>query len=152
MGQSYLTLTQSSLFLSVGNTVFVMLVDMVWLRENQAKRDMLALLALLVGIGLYHYPWTMGALPIPGLSFTLASSIGYALNKTFNRRLLTRGKIDTKSLTARSMLVGTIVILSLGLWLEGMPVITGRQLLILLYLSGASGAWAFTCGRKARRH
>lgn len=75
---------------------------------------MLALLALLGGIGLYHDPWTMGALPIPGLSFILASSIGYALNKT-NRRLLARGKIDTKALTARPMLVGTIVLLSLGL-------------------------------------
>lgn len=51
VGQSYLTPTQSSLF-CVGNTAFVILVDMLWLRENQTRWDLVKFLFLILGISL----------------------------------------------------------------------------------------------------
>jgi drug/metabolite transporter (DMT)-like permease len=144
VGQSYLTPTQSSLFLSVGNTMLVMLVDMIWLRENQTKWDLIKMLFLVAGISLYYYPWDSGAFSVPGLVFMLLSSVGYALNMTFNRRLLTTRQMDTKALVARPMFAGAVLLLMVGLWVEGIPVITGRLLLILVYLSGISGALGFS--------
>lgn len=144
VGQSYLTPTQSSLFLSVGNTMFVMLVDMLWLRENQTRWDLIKLLFLIAGISLYYYPWDAGSFSAAGMLFMALSSIGYALNMTLNRHLLKAGRIGAGALVARPMLAGAVILLAAGLLVEGMPVITGRLLLILAYLSGVSGALGFS--------
>jgi drug/metabolite transporter (DMT)-like permease len=150
LGQSYLTPTQSSLMLSVGNTTLVMLVDMLWLRENQNKRDLVKLLFLIAGIFMYYYPWDAGSLSAPGLLFMLASSLGYALNMTINRRMLVAKQIDARSLTAKPMLAGSVILLAAGLITEGLPVITGRLMLILAYLSIASGALGFYLWTKSQ--
>ena len=150
VGQSYLTPTQSSLFLSVGNTVLVMLVDMIWLRENQTRGDLVKLFILIAGISLYYYPWDAGAFSAAGLLFMLASSVGYALNITINRRLLTTKRIDTRALVAQPMFVGAVILLMAGLFVEGVPVITLRLVLILLYLSGISGALGFYLWTKSQ--
>ncbi len=143
VGQSYLTPTQSSLFLSVGNTSMVMLADRVWLRENQTRRDLMKLLVLLFGICVYYYPFGAGQLSAAGLIFMALSSAGYALHMTFNRRLLTTGQAGAGELTARPMLAGALILLAFALIIEGPPVLTGRLLLILAYLSGVSGALGF---------
>jgi drug/metabolite transporter (DMT)-like permease len=150
VGQSYLTPTQSSLFLSVGNTALVMLVDMIWLRENQTKGDLVKLLILIAGILLYYYPWDVGAFSAAGLLFMLASSVGYALNMSINRRLLTTRRIDTRALVAKPMFVGAAILLAAGLFVEGIPVITFKLVLILLYLSGISGALGFFLWTKSQ--
>ena len=143
VGQSYLTPTQSSLFLSVGNTAMVMLVGRIWLRENQTRSDLVKLLVLLFGICVYYYPFGAGQLSMAGLFFMALSSAGYALHMTFNRRLLTTGRAGAGELTARPMLVGALILLAFALVIEGPPVLTGRLLLILAYLGGISGALGF---------
>ncbi len=152
VGQSYLTPTQSSLFLSVGNTAMVMLADRLWLRENQTKWDFAKMLLLIAGISMYYYPWGAGAFSAAGLLFMLLSSVGYALNMTINRRLMTTRKIEAGALVARPMLVGASVLLAAGLALEGLPVVTGRLVLILAYLSGVSGALGFYLWTKSQAH
>ena len=152
VGQSYLTPTQSSLFLSVGNTMFVMIVDRIWLRENQTKRDLVKLLFLLSGIFLYYYPWDSTNLSVAGMIFMALSSVGYALNMTLNRRLLTARRADARKLVAQPMLAGAVILTSVGLAVEGMPVMTGRLFLILAYLSCISGALGFYLWTKSQLH
>ena len=144
VGQSTLTPTQSSLSLSVGNTLCVMLVDMLWLRENQSRWDFVKLLFLIAGIAAYYYAWGASDISVPGLLFMAASSVGYAIHMTLNRHLLKSKRVTARALVAQPMLVGAIVLLIVGLWVEGMPVLTGRLMLILGYLSVVSGALGFT--------
>ncbi|MBE0601944.1 MAG: DMT family transporter, partial [Firmicutes bacterium] len=143
IGQSYLTPTQSSLFLSVGNTLLVVIVDRLWLRENQTKSDLIKLVFLIAGILLYYYPWGDGSLSVVGMSFMLLSSIGYAVHMTITRRIMVKKQANPKSLVGQTMLIGSMVMLAVGLPLEGLPVITLRLLLILMYLSLVSGALGF---------
>jgi drug/metabolite transporter (DMT)-like permease len=143
VGQAYLTPTQSSLFLSVGNTMLVITVDRLLLRENQTKGDLYKLLFLIGGILLYYYPWGGADISLLGMAFMFLSSVGYALNMTLTRRVLIRKQADAKSLVARTMFVGSVVLLAAGLAIEGMPTFTIRLLLILLYLSLISGALGF---------
>ena len=152
VGQSYLTPTQSSLFLSVGNTMFVIMVDRIWLRENQTKQDLVKLLFLLSGISLYYYPWDAANLSVPGMICMVLSSVGYALNMTLNRRLLTARRTDARKLVAQPMLAGAVILTSVGLAVEGMPVMTGRLLLILGYLGCISGALGFYLWTKSQLH
>ena len=143
VGQSYLNPTQSSLFLSVGNTLMVMLFDRLWLRENQTRGDLLKFLFLIVGISLYYYPWGDTRLSLVGMIFMLLSSVGYALHMTLIRRIVTVKQIPTKTLVAKPMLIGSLFILIAGLAVEGLPVITLQLVLILAYLSLVSGALGF---------
>ena len=152
VGQKYLTPTQSSLFLSVGNTTMVMLADRFSLRENQTKWDFAKMLLLFAGILMYYYPWGAGAFSAAGLLFMLLSSVGYALNLTINRRLMTSRKIEAGALVAWPMLVGATALLAAGLILEGVPVVTARLILILAYLSGVSGALGFYLWTKSQAH
>ena len=144
VGQSFLTPTQSSLSLSVGNTVCVMLVDMLWLRENQTRWDFAKLLFLVAGIAAFYYPWDEAGVSVVGLIFMALSSVGYALQMTLNRHLLTSKRVKPRALVAFPMLAGALVLLTAGLLIEGMPVLTGRLMLILAYLSAVSGALGFT--------
>lgn len=54
------------------------------------------------------------------------------------------------SLVAKPMLVGGAVLRSIGHAVEGAPVMTGRLLLILIYLSGVSGALGFCLWTKSQ--
>ncbi len=143
IGQSYLTPTQSSLFLSVGNTLLVVLIDRLWLRENQTRGDLVKLLFLIAGIFLYYYPWGDGSLSVVGMVFMLLSSVGYAVHITITRRIMVKRRSNPRTLVAQTMLIGSVVMLLVGLAVEGLPVITLRLVLILLYLSLISGALGF---------
>jgi drug/metabolite transporter (DMT)-like permease len=144
MGQSYLTPTQSSLFLSVGNTLMVMVADMLWLRENQSPLDFVKLLLLAGGITLYYAPQGGAGFSAVGLAFMAASSVGYAVHMTLNRNLLRGGQADARQLVGGPMLAGGLLLLAAGLLLEGLPRLSVTLLMILLYLSGISGALGFT--------
>ena len=144
IGQSYLTPTQSSLLLSVGNTAMVMLVDMLWLRENQSALDFGKLALLAGGIVLFYYPLNGQGFSLPGLLFMAASSVGYAVQLTLNRRLLTTGRAQARQLVGGPMLAGALVLLAAGLLVEGLPRLSLNLLAILLYLSFVSGALGFT--------
>jgi drug/metabolite transporter (DMT)-like permease len=132
--------------------MLVMLVDMLWLKENQTGRDIIKLIFLIAGICLYYYPWDAGSLSAAGVIFMLLSSVGYALNMTINRRLLLTRQTDAKLLTAQPMLAGSAALLAAGLIIEGIPVITGRLLLILAYLSIVSGALGFYLWTRSQLH
>jgi drug/metabolite transporter (DMT)-like permease len=82
----------------------------------------------------------------------LLSSAGYALNMTINRRLLTTRQINTKALVAQPMFAGSVILLAAGLFIEGLPVITGQLLLILAYLSIVSGALGFYLWTKSQQN
>ena len=144
IGQTALTPTQSSLFLSVGNTVMVMIADRVWMRENQGRGDLIKCLFLILGIVLYYFPWGTEKLSVTGMGFMLLSSVGYAVNMTLTRRIMRHHPVNTKRLVAQTMLVGAVVLLVAGLMTEGLPVITPRLLMVLAYLSLVSGALGFT--------
>jgi len=143
VGQTTLTPTQSSLFLSVGNTLLVIVIDRVWLRENQTKGDFIKFLFLAAGITMYYYPWGGTAFSVAGMIFMLLSSVGYAVHMTLIRRMRMTSQYSTGTLVARPMLAGSALLLIAGLATEGMPTFTPGLVLILGYLSLVSGALAF---------
>lgn len=151
MGQAHLTPTQSSLCLSVGNTAMVMLLDLLWLRENQTRLDWLKLLLLAGGITLYYNPFGGEGVSLVGIGLMALSSVGYAAQMTLNRRLLTTRKLAPMTLVAWPMLVGGAALLAAGLLTEGTPRFTLRTALMLLYLSGVSGALGFFLWTKSQK-
>lgn len=144
IGQTYLTPTQSSLLLSVGNTSMVLLVDWCWLRENRTRGDAVKLLLLVGGIALYDYPWAAEGFSPAGIAFMALSSVAYAVHMTLNRHLLRHSGVQPSSLVARPMLIGGAALLLCGLYAEGFPRLSWGLGASLLYLSGVSGALGFS--------
>ena len=151
MGQAHLTPTQSSLCLSVGNTTMVVLLDRLWLRENQTRWDHLKLLLLVGGITLYYSPFDSARFPWAGVLLMALSSIGYAAQMTLNRRLLLSRQGAPMTLVAGPMLAGALALLAIGLMVEGIPRLSLRIVLMLGYLSGVSGALGFFLWTKSQQ-
>ncbi|MEN0641987.1 DMT family transporter [Alkalicoccobacillus gibsonii] len=138
-----MTPTQTSLFLSIGNTSAVLLVDYVYARESRSRSSIYALLVLSVGVLTYFYPWELKQISFIGITLVLFSSIGYALNLTINRSLLRHKVTRTEDLIIFPMLIGAIGLLGVGLTMEELPSLTPKLVLLILWLGSVNGALAF---------
>ncbi|SFK82044.1 Permease of the drug/metabolite transporter (DMT) superfamily [Paenibacillus sp. 1_12] len=143
-GQYYLTPTQSNMFLSVGNTLFLLVIDAIWLRELKSRTTFLAVLAAMAGIVIYYYPWHFAQSSLIGIGLILLSCIGYAVHLTYSRYLLTRKQTAPSALVLTPMLIGAVGMLLTGFMLEGIPPYSVKLILILLWLGPINGALAFT--------
>jgi drug/metabolite transporter (DMT)-like permease len=142
-GQYFVTPTQSSMMLSVGNTLLVLLIGWFSLRERPGVVQSVGLLVALTGSVLYYYPFGLAADHLFGLAMLLCSGLGYAIQLTANRSLLQRQAAGPFDLTLYPMAVGAATMLVLGFLLEPWPGITTKLLGLLLWLGPINGALAF---------
>ncbi|WYP26945.1 DMT family transporter [Alkalihalobacillus sp. FSL W8-0930] len=151
-GQFYMTPTQTSLFLSIGNTSAVLLVDYAYTRESRSRSSIYALLVLSVGVLTYFYPWELKQISFIGITLVLFSSIVYALNLTINRSLLRQKVTRTEDLILFPMLIGAVGLLGVGLTIEEIPSLTPKLVLLILWLGSVNGALAFYLWTWTQRH
>ncbi|MGN7312225.1 DMT family transporter [Alkalicoccobacillus gibsonii] len=151
-GQFYMTPTQTSLFLSIGNTSAVLLVDHIYTRESRSRSSIYAILVLSVGVLTYFYPWELKQISFIGISLVLFSSIGYALNLTINRSLLRHKVTRTEDLIIFPMLIGAMGLLGVGLTIEDLPSLTPKLVLLILWLGSVNGALAFYLWTWTQKH
>ncbi|WP_159887351.1 DMT family transporter [Paenibacillus puerhi] len=141
-GQTMITPTQTSMILSIGNTLFLIVLDALWLRELRSRWALAAIFIAMTGVVFYHYPWNAEQGSPLGVSLVLLSCLGYAVHTLLCRFLLTRTDASPSELVRKPMLIGAIGMLLTGLWLEGMPELSGKLLLLLLWLGPVNGALA----------
>ncbi|SDD69573.1 Permease of the drug/metabolite transporter (DMT) superfamily [Paenibacillus sp. UNCCL117] len=143
-GQFFLTPMQSNMFLSVGNMLFLLIVDAFWLRELKSRATFMAVLAAMAGIVTYFYPWHFAQSSLIGIVFILLSCVGNVAHLTYSRYLLSRKQTAPSALVLTPMLIGAAGMLVTGFILEGMPPYSIKLILILLWLGPINGALAFT--------
>ncbi|ASS73669.1 hypothetical protein CIG75_00880 [Tumebacillus algifaecis] len=142
-GQLYLTPTQTSLVLSIGNMLFVFLVDLIWLREIRNKAIFVGAIVVVAGILSYYYPWNIGWDSGIGIFLVLLSCLGYAINLTATRHFLTEKKVQPGQLVIYPMLIGAVFMVLIGLIKEGLPEVNASLIGIVLWLGTVNGALAF---------
>lgn len=150
-GQYYLTPTQASMVLAVGNTLQVVLIGFLWLRELPGTLQWLGITVAIVGILLYYYPGQFSASTLTGIGMILLSGLGYALQLAANRALLSRGSADAVDLVLYPMAVGAAGMVLLGWWLEPWPVLSLRLIGLLLWLGLVNGSLAFVLWTHSQR-
>jgi len=143
-GQFFLTPMQSNMFLSVGNMLFLLVIDAFWLRELKGRATFLAVLAAMAGIVLYYYPWHIAQISLIGIVLILVSCVGNVAHLSYSRYLLTRKQTAPSALVLTPMLIGAAGMLVTGFILEGIPPYSLKLILILLWLGPVNGALAFT--------
>jgi len=143
-GQSYVSPTQASMTLAIGNTLMLLAADAIWLRELKSRLALVGVFAALVGIALFYYPWRFDSDSRAGLLFLLFSCVGYAVHLTLSRYLLTRTRLPASALVTKPMILGAAGMLAVGLALEPLPSFSLRLCLLILWLGAINGSLAFT--------
>ncbi|SDW38851.1 Permease of the drug/metabolite transporter (DMT) superfamily [Marininema mesophilum] len=138
-GQFFISPTQTSMLLSVGNNLFVILVDLLWLREVKNRGVLLGVF----GILLYYYPWQFQAGNLIGIGLVILSSIGYTINLTATRHFITNKTVKAENLVIGPMFIGAIFMIVVGFFRGGVPHISLMLIWILIWLGIVSGALAF---------
>ncbi|HLO02447.1 MAG TPA: DMT family transporter [Symbiobacteriaceae bacterium] len=144
VGQFFVTPTQASLVLSVGNSLLALLAGYIALRERPMGVQWLGLMGALGGVLLYYYPWRLERSSLIGAGFILLSGTGYAIQLVANRRLLQQGKARPVDLVQIPMAVGACSLLLVGLAVEPWPPFSWQLLGLILWLGTVNGALAFT--------
>ncbi|MBB6454624.1 drug/metabolite transporter (DMT)-like permease [Salirhabdus euzebyi] len=143
-GQFFISPTQTSLLLNIGNVSFVAVAGVFLLREKISIRTTVGIIGVTLGVILFNYPFHFDVNDILGIVFVLLSSIGYAVHLSFTRHLVKREHYTTNQLVMAPMGIGALCMLSYGFLVEGIPNITIELVFIVLWLGIVNGSIAFT--------
>ncbi|HEM61921.1 MAG TPA: hypothetical protein ENO24_06490 [Chloroflexi bacterium] len=125
------------------DTIVVAIVSGVALRERPARSQWLGILGALSGIYVYFHPVAFDASQVVGIVASLLGMLGFAMAAIVGRNVGRSRTISPVVVTVVSMGIGSVALLSCGLLLEGPPVVSPRNWLIILWLSVANTAFAF---------
>ncbi|MDP8903787.1 MAG: DMT family transporter [Chloroflexota bacterium] len=132
-----------------------LLVALLSRRDEPASRlQAVGVGALVVGAALYFAPFELGDGGALGLAIALVGMVGNALAALLGRRLARDSAEQlggVLSLTALSMLVGSLVLLGSGLIVEGLPSLAPEAWLIVGWLAVVNTALAFTLWNQTLR-
>lgn len=143
-GQFYITPTQTSLLLNIGNTSIVAILASILIKERINKITVFGMIGVISGAGLYYYPWEFSLQDTLGITLVVFSSIGYGVHLISTRFFITKYSAEPTELVMKPMLIGAIGMLSMGLFLEELPSFSWNLVLIVLWLGIVNGSIAFS--------
>jgi len=141
VGLSYLPATMVSLILNF-TPVFVLLMEMVLLRESPAGVQVLGIGVAVTGAILY-FSEHLTLVDSFGVLIVLLSGIGWAAYMIVVRRFQKSQAYSSLRLTSAMMCAGTLGLLGLALAFEPLRVPSASSILILVWLSTVNTALAF---------
>ncbi|WP_408891943.1 DMT family transporter [Paenibacillus taichungensis] len=151
-GQLFITPTQTSMILSVGNTAALLILDVFWLRELRGRSSFIGIMAALAGVVVFYFPWDFGESHFSGIILILASCAGYAIHLALTRHLLKNGRAKPGDLVLIPMSIGAFGMLIIGLSFEGLPSFSWPLVGILLWLGVINGSIAFSLWTWSQEH
>jgi drug/metabolite transporter (DMT)-like permease len=125
------------------NTVGVALLSGVMLRERPTVRQWCGVLLAMMGIYVYFHPVDIPASQLAGMVAAVMGMAAFTLAAIVGRDVARSGTIPPLVVTAVSMGIGSVVLLVCGVAAQGMPPISVRNWLIILWLSVLNTAFAF---------
>jgi len=161
LGVVFYALTQGGVFVSLKylgsvtlslmlnfTTFLVAIGAMITLQEFPTKRQWGGILAFLAGVLMYFYPLTTLQSSVPGLLLgcltVCANAVASILGRSINRDM----SISPLVVTVISMGIGATVLLGLGIGISGLPSISLRGWIIIIWLAIVNTAFAFTLWNK----
>ncbi len=139
----YLSAITTNLLLSFSSVV-VAFLSIALLGEKPSRLQWAGVILYLAGVWVYFYP---AALPmheriglIIAVTGVLANSVSSVLGRAVNRG----GQLPPIAVTVVSMGIGALILLILGIAVQGLPPLTLRHWLVILWLAAINTAFAFT--------
>lgn len=133
----------TSLVLSF-SPILVAFLSMVFLAERPLPAQFLGVVLFLIGAGTYLYPAAFPASQVVGLVVALVGLLANAGAAVLGRFVNRTAGLPATVVTLVSMGVGAFALFVIGLGVQGLPELSMRSWLIVLWLAGVNTALAFT--------
>jgi drug/metabolite transporter (DMT)-like permease len=157
LGLVYYTLTQGSQFLSLAylpaamvslllnlTPLVVGLFGIVFLREHPSFGQWLGIALTIIGVGLYFFPVDAAELHIFGLLVALGGVLSNAASSILGRQANRLANSSPLLITFVSMGIGSVLLLILGITVQGFGKLDLRSWLLVAWLAVVNTAFAFT--------
>lgn len=143
VGQFFITPTQTSLILCLGNILIVLFIDVFWLKEIKNRAVYYFAFGVAISVLVYYYPWNLSVADIIGVLFVLLSSVGYAIHLSYSRHVIANKQMRVEDVVVKPMLIGAFLLLVIGFSMEPFPTLTLKSYFIILWLGVINGGVAF---------
>jgi drug/metabolite transporter (DMT)-like permease len=139
----YLPTVTSSLLLSF-TVVIVALMGMLLLQERLTAVQWTGAGLYVIGVLVYFHPISLPRGEVIGLIVAGVGVLANALSSILGRHINRSGKLEPMAVTVVSMGVGAVVLLAVGVAVQGLPRLTARDWAIILWLAAVNSALAYT--------
>lgn len=143
MALSYLPAVSVNMMWSF-STVAVAFFSIILLHEKQTRLQWCGIAITIVGTTLYFYPGKLQPGQCVGIVVSVFGILANAGAAILGRSINRSGGISPVLLTTITMAVGAAVLTPIGILTQGLPPITANGWLIIVWLSLANTALAFT--------
>jgi drug/metabolite transporter (DMT)-like permease len=126
------------------SAVIIALLGIVLLAEYPTRRQWGGVAVFLVGVVVYFYPVMIPTEEARGLVIGMVSVLANAVSSILGRWINRAVGIPPLTVTLVSMGIGAVVLLSVGLAVEGLPSLTLVNWLVIGWLALVNTAFAFT--------
>ncbi|MBA4398620.1 MAG: hypothetical protein C0396_01915 [Anaerolinea sp.] len=150
LGLVYLPMASASLLLNLTSLVVVGF-GMILLAETPTRLQWLGVILNLVGIVLFFYPPTFTGQDWLGIAIVMVGMLANSAGTLMGRSLNRSGSIPPIVVTAVSMTIGAVLMLSTGLATQGMPKFSLASWGAILWMAVVNTAFAFTLWNYTQR-
>ena len=126
------------------SSVAVAILGIFWLSEKPTGLQWLGIFLALVGAVLFFFPASIPSNFLPGLAVASVGVLANAASSILGRDINRTGAVTPLLVTVVSMGIGAMVLLGIGLMVEGIPQIDLKGWAIILWLAVVNTAFAFT--------
>lgn len=126
------------------SSILVALIGAAWLKERLSWLQWLGLVLTLVGAYIYFFPVTIPRAQFIGLAAAIFALFSNSISTVLGRDLNRSNLLSPLVVTLIPMGIGSAIMLSTGLSLEGWPRIDWQGWAIILWLAVVNTAFAFT--------
>jgi drug/metabolite transporter (DMT)-like permease len=126
------------------SSVIVALLGIAWLAEKPSLLQWVGVLLALLGAFIYFYPVSIPMAQVTGVFIAILGIAANAVSAILGRGINRPGSLHPMVVTVVSMGVGSLVLLSVGVLVEGLPVISLKSWGIIAWLAVVNTAFAFT--------
>lgn len=139
----YLPASTTSLVLSF-TTIVVAFLGMFFLRERPAMAQWAGAALYLAGVFVYLYPISLPRGEAIGLIAALTGMLANALSSILGRYVNRSDDLSPLAITVVTMGIGGVLLLVIGIAVQGLPHLTLANWAIVLWLAGVNSALAYT--------
>ncbi len=124
--------------------IIVAFLSAVLLREPTKVSQMVGVAVFIFGAMVYFYPMQIPLHEILGLTIAFVGVLANGLSSVLGRHINRDSGLDPSVVTVISMGIGAVVLLVVGVLVQGLPYLNLRHWAIILWLAIVNSAFAFT--------
>lgn len=156
LGVVYYSITQGSQFLALErlpavtlslmlnfSAIIIAVISIFWLAERPSPLQWVGMLIFMSGVLVYFYPISLPASEWVGIGIGAVSVLSNSLGSVLGRYINRREQIPAQIVTLVSMGIGAGLLLSVSLWVDGLPRLSLENWLLLAWLAAINTAFAF---------